>query len=176
MGHMRNFAGRNDRKAACAEAPNSATKAFFLGDTDMFLKFGLSFILLSAALPTAAQPPAAASPAPPAVSPEQQAAIQRTAMAFGQCISTGMQTVSPSVTPEAGAATLLGGCATQRVALIQSVEAMIATMPEPKRAEAHARLESQMGQAQIQAQIADGIRQLRAAPPAAPAPATPPPH
>jgi hypothetical protein len=142
----------------------------------MFLRFGLSFILLSAALPAAAQPPAVASPAPPpAVSPEQQAAIQRTAMAFGQCISTGMQTVSPTVTPEAGAAALLGGCATQRAALIQSVEAMIATMPEAQRAEAHAQLQTQMGQAE--AQIAAGIRQRRAAPPAPAAPATaPPPH
>lgn len=140
----------------------------------MVLKLGLSVILLSAALPTAAQPRAGVSPAPPpAVSPDQKAAIQRTAMAFGQCISAGIQSLSATVTPEAGATAVLGGCAAQRGELIQSVEAMIATMPEAQRAEAHAQLETQMGQAG--AQIAGAIRQRRAAPPAAPAaPATPP--
>jgi hypothetical protein len=146
----------------------------------MSLKFGLSAILLLAASPIAAQPPAPApAPAPqPPLAPELKDAIQRTATAFGQCVSAGIQNLSASVTPEAGAAAVMGGCATQRAELTQSVEAAFATMPEVQRTQAHTEFESQMGQAQTQ--IAAAIRQLRAAPatpaaPAAPAaPATPP--
>ena len=132
----------------------------------MSLKFGFATAVLLAASPIAAQPPAAAPAAPTG----PQTAIQRTAMAFGQCISAAMQKISPSVTPEAGAAVILGGCAAQRTDLTQSVEAMIATLPEAQRAAAHAQFESQMGQAETQ--IADAIRQHHAA--AAAAPAAPP--
>ncbi len=135
----------------------------------MSSKFGLSVALLLAASAAAAQPPAAAPAAPQwAPTPDQQASIQRTATAFGQCISAGVQGLPASVTPEAGATTILAGCAAQRSALAQSVDAMIATMPEAQRAPAHAQFESQIGQAP--AQIAAGIRQSRAAP-AAPPPA-----
>jgi hypothetical protein len=139
----------------------------------MPFKFGLSAVLLLIAAPAAAQPPAAAPPAPqPATPSGPDAAIQRTAMAFGQCISAGVQNVSASVTPEAGAAAVLAGCAAQRDALAQSVDAAIATAPEDKRAGAHAQFESQM--AQVPAQIAEGIRRHRAAPAAPATPATPP--
>ena len=141
----------------------------------MALKFALPAMLLLTAMPAAAQPPAAASPPQPALSPELQAAIQRTATAFGECISTGIQIASPSATPEAAAAAIMAGCAPQRAELTQSVEAAFATMPAAERAQAHTEFETQMGQAATE--IAAAIRQQRAAAsaPATPAPATPPP-
>jgi hypothetical protein len=139
----------------------------------MSLKLGLGAALLLAASSAAAQPPAAAPPAPtPTVSPEQRAALQSAATAFGQCVSAGIQRLSASVAPEAGATIVLGGCAAQRGALAQSVEAIIAIVPDAQRPAAQAQFESQMGQAE--AQTAEAIRQARAAPPAPAAPAAPP--
>jgi hypothetical protein len=145
----------------------------------MFLNFALSSILLLAALPAAAQPPAAAPPTAqpvqppgPQLPPELQAAIQRTATAFSQCISTGIQNAPASATPEAAAAAVMSGCATQRAELTQSVEAAFATMPEAQRTQAHTEYETQMGQAETE--IAAAIRRSRAAPSAPAAPATPP--
>ncbi|HEX5183378.1 MAG TPA: hypothetical protein VFW19_09540 [Allosphingosinicella sp.] len=141
----------------------------------MFLKLAFPATLLLAAAPIAAQPPAA--PNPPAAEPAQpamtaqQAEIQRTAMAFGQCIKTGLDGLSATVTPEAGAASVLAGCAAQRADLGKAVDGMIATLPEDQRAAAHTQFETQIGQAQTQ--IADAIRQHRAAPPAPPAPPAP---
>jgi hypothetical protein len=139
----------------------------------MSLKFGLFAALLLAASAAAAQPPAAGpaspQPAPPA---GPQAAIQQAGMAFGQCISAAIQSVPASLTPEAGAASVMAGCATQRGELDRSVDAMIATIPETERATAHAQYQSQIGQAETQ--IADAIRQRRVAPPAPATPATPP--
>ena len=126
----------------------------------MSVKTGLGAILLLAAAPAIAQAPATGSSAPAPTGPE--AAIQQTAMAFGQCISAGVQNVPASVTPDAGAANVLNGCSAQRGALANSVDAMIATFPEAQRAQAHAQFESQMGQAT--AQIAAAISQRRAAP------------
>lgn len=166
----------------------------------MILKFGLSTALLLAAAPVLAQPPAggtqpsggdaATQPAQPGQpSPAEIAAIQQAAQAFGTCVSGGVQSVPASATPEAGAASVIAGCATQRQTLVQVVEAMIANMPAEQRTTAHAQMESQL--ATVPTQIADGIRQQRAAAvaaaaapaPAAPAapsapaaPATPPPH
>ncbi|HEY1606595.1 MAG TPA: hypothetical protein VGF77_13465 [Allosphingosinicella sp.] len=144
----------------------------------MFLKLAFPAAFLLAAAPIAAQPPAAPAPQPPAAAPEQQATtaqqaeIQRTAMAFGQCIKTGLDNLSATIAPEAGAASVLGGCSAQRNDLGKAVDAMIATLPEAQRAAAHTQFESQIGEAQTQ--IAEAIRQHRAAPPAAPAaPATP---
>jgi hypothetical protein len=133
----------------------------------MFLKFGLSAALLLAASSIAAQP--SAPPAPQPTDPHE-AEIQTAGMAFGQCISTGMQHVSASVTPEAGAAAVLTGCATQRGALAKAVNAAIDTLPAERRAEAHTQFESKLGE--IPGQLADAIRQQRAAT-ATPAPATP---
>lgn len=136
----------------------------------MSLKTGLFAVLLLTASPIAAQPPAAGPAPQPVPNPAQiaaQADIQRTATAFGQCVSAGIQNVSASVTPEAGAAAVLGGCAAQRGALNQSAEALIAIVPADQRAAAHAQFDSQMGQ--VQTRIAEAIRQHRAAP-TAPAP------
>jgi hypothetical protein len=134
----------------------------------MSLKFGFAAGLLLAASPILAQPPAA----PPAPQPTdaQKAEIQRTGAAFGQCIEAGMHNVSASVTPEAGAAGVLSGCATQRDALVKAVNAVIDALPQDQRAAAHSQFDGQIGQ--VQNQLADGIRQQRAAP-APTAPATP---
>ena len=128
------------------------------------LKLGISVALLVAAVPALAQD--AEAPAAPA---GPQAAIQSAATAFGQCISAGLQGLDASVTPEAGAAAVLGGCAPQRDQLVQAAEAMIATLPAEQQAPANDQLRSRLGEAE--ARIADAIRQQRAAPAAAPAPA-----
>ena len=126
----------------------------------MFAKTGIGAILFLAALPAVAQPPAAGSNEPAPTGPE--AAIQQAAMAFGQCVSAGIQNVPTSQAAEAGAAVVLSGCSAQRAALATSVEAMIATMPEAQRAQAHAQFESQMRQAT--GQVAGAIILRRAAP------------
>ncbi len=140
----------------------------------MFQKFGIGVALLMAASPLAAQTPAQtpAAPPPPQPTEAQQAAIQQAGMAFGQCLSTGMQSVSASVTPEAGAAGVLSGCAAQRDALVKAVEAVIATLPADRKTAAQTQFDTRLGEAQ--SQIADAIRQKRAAPDTPPAPATPP--
>jgi len=145
----------------------------------MFLKCLPAAALLLAAAPAFAQPPAASSTPPPAASsqpPSAQsaaaAAIQPAAMAFGQCLQTGLQGVPATVTPEAGAAAVLGGCGTQRGALVAAVEAMLATLPADQQAAGRAQLQSRLGE--VPTQLADAIRQSRGAAPTA-APATPPP-
>lgn len=125
------------------------------------LKQSLSAALLFAAVPAAAQPDAS----PPA----GQAAIQQAAEAFGRCVGTGIQGVAATVTPEAGAASVLAGCASQRQQLEQAAETMIAGsgMPEDQKAAARQRVRDRLAGAQ--SQIADGIRQLRAGTAATPA-------
>ena len=132
----------------------------------MSLKFPFAAALFLAAAPIAAQPPAAA----PQPTDPHEVAIQQAGEGFGQCIETGMHNVSATATPEAGAATVMGGCATQRDALVKAVNAAIETLPAEKRAAAHTQFDTQIGQ--VQGQLAEAIRQQRAAP-AAPAPATP---
>lgn len=151
----------------------------------MISKFALSAAVFFAAAPALAQAPAggtaAVQPAQPAQpSPAAIAAIQQAAQIFGTCVSGGMQSLPASATPEAGAATVLGGCAAPRQAMVQAAEALVASLPADQQSAAHAQMESQL--AQLPAQVADGIRQMRAAAaaPASPAtpaaPATPPPH
>ena len=149
----------------------------------MNLKLALSTALFLAAAPALAQPPAAAAPpsggaaaqpAQPQPSPAQIAAIQTSGQAFGTCISGGIANVPATATPEAGATTVLAGCAAQRQALVTAVEAMLDTMPADQKAAAHAQMESQL--AEVPTQVANGIRQQRAAAAAAAAaPATPTP-
>jgi hypothetical protein len=154
----------------------------------MQLRFALSTFMMLAGAPALAQPPAGTAPPagaaaagqpaqPPQPSPAEIGAIQQAGQGFGTCISGGIQNVPDSATPEAGAAGVMAGCAAQRQALVQAVEAMLANMPEPQRTEGHAQMESQLGEAQTQ--VADAIRQHRAAaaaPAASAPPATPPPH
>ena len=118
-------------------------------------RFGFSAALLIAAAPAAAQQAAAPAPA-------GGAEIQQAATAFGQCIQTGAQGVAATVTPEAGAASVLSGCAGQRAALERAAEAMINSpaVPADKKAVAREQLRSQM--AAVPTKIADGIRMMRA--------------
>ena len=132
------------------------------------LKYGLSAALLGCAGAALAQgAPASAPPAStPAMTP-QQSAVQQTAMGFAQCVMAGVQGVPATLTPEAGATSVLAGCATQRQQLDSAVEALIATMPEENKAVAREQYRTQMAGAETQ--IASRIGQLRAAPAAAPA-------
>jgi hypothetical protein len=118
----------------------------------------------------ATPPPAGQTPAGPP--PAAVSAVQQAAGAFGQCVETGVAAVPASVTPEAGATNVMSGCATQRQALEQAVQALIATLPEAQRAAGQEQLRTQM--AAVEGQIAAGIRQQRAAPATTPAPAPAP--
>jgi hypothetical protein len=95
-------------------------------------------------------------------------AIQQAGMAFGQCVQAGVPTVPATVTPEAGAASVLAGCSTQRQALDRAAEALIAAIPEAQRPMVQQQIQSQL--AGVEAQVAAGIRASRA-PAATPAPA-----
>ena len=110
------------------------------------------------------------TPAPAGPPPAAMSAIQTAAQAFGQCVQTGVQSVPATVTPEAGATTVLAGCSTQKQTLEQAVRALLATLPPEQRTAGEAQLNSQL--AAVPTQIADGIRQSRgaAAPAATPAP------
>src|SRR3954471_8068272 len=119
-----------------AQARKSATNDTTSGEKAMMLKFGFSAALFLAAAPALAQPPAggtpppaggaAAQPAQPAQpSPADVSAVQQAGQAFGTCVSGGVRSVPASVTPEAGATTVMSGCATQRQALVQAVETLI---------------------------------------------------
>jgi hypothetical protein len=91
-------------------------------------------------------------------------------MAFGQCLQTAVPAVPATVTPEAGAASVLAGCATQRQALDRAAAALIAAMPEAQRPMVQQQIQSQL--TGVEAQVAAGIRAARApAPAATPAPA-----
>jgi hypothetical protein len=111
--------------------------------------------------------PAAEAPAGPP--PEVMQAIQQAGMAFGQCVNAAVPGVPASVTPEAGAASVLAGCSTQRAALDRAAQALIAAIPEAQRSIAQAQIRGQLDS--IPTQVADGIRQSRgaAAPAATPA-------
>lgn len=125
------------------------------------LKYGLSAALLVAALPAFAQ--TAPAPAPSGPPP----AIQQAGQAFGECIGTGMRGLSATVTPEAGAASVVGACTAQRDALVQAAEAFINTLPEAQRSVALTQMRAEIGG--VETDVAAAIRHQRAAP--APAPA-----
>jgi len=138
----------------------------------MFRYVALAALSLAAA-PAFAQNQTAPAPSEPAgPPPEAMAAIQTAASAFGQCVQTGIMSVPASVTPEAGATIVLNGCSTQRQALVIAAQALVAALPEDRRAAAQEQVRSQL--AGLPAQVAAGIQQMRAAP--APAPATAPAH
>ena len=131
--------------------------------------FRTSFLalLFVAAAPAFAQN--TTTPAPAGPSQEAITAIQTAAAAFGQCVQAGTAAVPAAVTPEAGATTVLAGCSAQKQAIEQAVRALLATLPAEQRAAGEAQLAAQI--AGVPGQIADGIRQSRAAPAPAPAPA-----
>lgn len=116
---------------------------------------------------TPSQP--APAPAPSGPPPAAVAAIQQAATAFGQCVQTGAQAVPATVTPEAGATSVLAGCATQRQQLEAAARSLIAGLPEDQRPGAQEQLRTQM--AAIEPRLVEGIRQARAGattPPAQP--------
>lgn len=137
----------------------------------MIVRLSLSALLLTAAAPAVAQDAAAPAQPQAAETSPLDAAIQQTAQAFGQCISAGFQGLGEAVAPEAGAASILGGCATQRQQLEQAVEAMIATLPAEQQPEAREQLRASM--AGTETEIASAIRD-RQAEAASPAPAPQP--
>jgi len=133
-------------------------------------RFATLAILSLAATPAFAQNQTAPAPSAPAgPPPAEMAAVQQAGMAFGQCLQTGVMGVPATVTPEAGATTVLSGCATQRQALEQAANALVAALPEDQRAAAQERVRGQL--AAVPGQIAAGIQQMRAASAPAPAPA-----
>ena len=125
----------------------------------MISRISVSATLLCCAGAAFAQ--AQAPAAQPAAS-GPQAAIQQTAMAFSQCLQTGIQSVAATVTPEAGATSVLGGCASQRQQLEGAINALIATLPADQQAGAREHARTQLAAAQ--AQVAAEITRLRAAP------------
>ena len=118
--------------------------------------------------PASQRPNTAQSTQAPAMT-GAQLQIQQTAMAFGQCIQAGVRGLAGTVTPEAGATAVLGGCAAQKTALEGAAQGYIATLPEDQRAAAQEQLTSHLGG--VEAQVAAAIRAQRAA---AASPATPP--
>ena len=116
-------------------------------------------LLCSAAVGVAQQP---APQAPPAPASPAEAAVQQTAMAFGQCVMAGIEGVAATVTPQAGATSVLAGCATQLQGLERAVDAHIATIPADQQAGARAQFRTHMGAAE--GQIAAAITRRRAAP------------
>lgn len=134
------------------------------------LKLGLFAALLVTAAPALSQSRTVPLRGQSGPTPAQQAALQQTSMALGQCVETAVQALPATVTPEAGAASALSGCATQRQQLVQAVEAMVASLPADRRAGALQQLQSRLAAAE--GQIANGIRMQRSGTlPAAPAPA-----
>ena len=108
-----------------------------------------------------------AAPAAPAAQPDPlQVALQTNAMAFGQCVVGGIAAVPATVTPQAGASQIMGNCNAQKLQLVQAAEAMIAALPEDRRATATAALQTRLASAE--GEIAEEITRRRAAP-AAPA-------
>lgn len=120
-------------------------------------------LTLAAALiatPALAQPPAGQAPPPE---------IMAAGQAFGQCIETGIGRVAATVTPEAGAAAVLNGCNAEKARLEEVVTTFInaAPMPAEQKTAALAQMRTELAAAETQ--IAEGIRQSRAAPAAPPA-------
>ena len=143
------------------------------------LRFSALALLCLAATPALAQNQAAPAQSAPAAAqapagppPEAVAAVQAAASTFGQCIQTGVMGVPATVTPEAGATTVIAGCTTQRQSVEQAVQALIATLPEAQRPMALEQMRTQL--ASLPAQVAAGIQQMRGASAAAAAPAATP--
>jgi hypothetical protein len=144
--------------------PEILSRGTPLHQKDPFMSRFPILALCLAALPVAAQ---AQTTPPPAAS-----TIEATAAAFTQCVQTGAMGVPASVTPEAGATTVMSGCTAQRDALVRAAEALIATLPDDQKTMAQEQMRTQLAGAE--GQIAEGIRQMRTAQAGTPAPAPAP--
>lgn len=139
------------------------------------LRFPTFLILCLAATPALAQNQAAPAQAAPAQAapagppPEAMAAVQQAGMAFGQCVQTAVGSVPATVTPEAGATSVIATCTPQRQALDTVLAALVAALPEAQRAMAQEQIRGQV--ASIPGQIAAQIQAARGAAPAATTPA-----
>lgn len=146
------------------------------------LKFGLFTALLVTAAAVQAQPATtpppsvtATTPVPPPApaQPQQQVtpppAFIQAATALGQCLQGAAGQVPATTSPEAGATQVLAACTTQQTTLETQFEAWVASdaFPAEGRDMARQQFRAQLGQAE--AQVANAIRQQRAAP-VAPAP------
>jgi len=122
-----------------------------------------------AALLTGAQPPEDRAPAgePPAgMTPP--ASFISAAQGLGQCIQTAVGAVPVSATPEVAAAQAVAGCASQKAALETQFETWVASPAFPVEGRAIAREQFRTEMGKMNAEIAEGIRQGRAAAAAAP--------
>ena len=129
-------------------------------------KSALTAVLFVTAAAAAAQPaPSAPAQMPAGTPPEMEAAGQ----AFAMCIGTGIGGLADTVTAEAGADTVLAGCATQKAALMRVIETSISSSPMTAEQKTAAMGQVTAQFAQARTQIADGIRQARAAAAQAPA-------
>jgi hypothetical protein len=167
-----NVPGRNAVRASFTETGlrrrENLSREAHLQELIPMLRFSTFALLCLAATPAFAQNQTAPAPAAPAgPPPEAMAAVQQAGMAFGTCVQTAAGSVPATVTPEAGAASALASCATQRQTLEQAAHALIATLPEAQRAMAEEQMRSQL--AALPGQIAVGIAGARGAatPPAA---------
>lgn len=138
------------------------------------LKTGLSAALFMAAPAAVAQPAQATPPANAAPAQQQQVvpppAFIQAAEAFGQCVEGASSQLPITVTPEAAAAQALVTCAAQKNAIETQFEAWVASDAFPAGGRDIARQQFRSQFAQAEGQIANAIRQQRAA---AAAPATP---
>jgi hypothetical protein len=130
-------------------------------------RFPAFAVFCLAALPAFAQDQSAPAPAGPP--PEAVNAVQQAGMAFGQCVQGAIGSVPATVTPEAGATSVLATCSSQRQALEQAAQALVAAVPEAQRSAVQAQVTAQL--ASVPGQIAAGIQAVRGAPAATPAPA-----
>ncbi len=121
------------------------------------LVLAASGLLLSTAAVAQAPAGAPAGARPLTPSPEVSAAAQ----AFGQCVRGEIAKVPAAVTPEAGAATVMAACGTQRAALEERVEALLASAELDEAQRNAAREQVRAGMAQAEQGIVNGIRQMR---------------
>jgi hypothetical protein len=93
--------------------------------------------------------------------PVMTALVEKMA-AFQLCVQNGVVALPSTVTPEAGAISILRGCESQRRDAELAFQALVAAGPEAERPAAQAEVSARFGA--FQSQIADVIRQLRALP------------
>ena len=141
------------------------------------LKTAFTAALFVAASAATAQPPQTPPPAAAPAAPQQQVtpppAFMQAAQAFGQCVEGASSQLPATVTPEAAAAQALAACAAQKTAIETQFEAWVASDSFPAEGRDIARTQFRSQFAQAEGQIADAIRQRRAAA-ATPAPAPTP--
>ena len=133
----------------------------------------MSLSLIAAAMLAAQVPgPSGGTVNTPVPAPQDAARSQAGAkigaasQAFAACLQPAAAAVPASQTPEQGADTALAACATEKTALEAAVNEMIAIAPVEQQSTARQKLADSMARARTQ--IADGIRQYRAAQPATP--------